>query len=68
MWITSEPLHVDEAKKALKKAVKNLDDYIKKGQIEILDSTEWYTKSGKFDADEVLSGWVKKEEGTEKRI
>jgi len=62
MWITSEPLQVIEAKRALKKAVKNLDNYIKKGQIEILDSTEWYTKSGKFDADAVLSGWVKKEE------
>ena len=61
MWITSEPLHVAEAKKALQNAVKNLDKYIKKGQIEILDSTEWYTKSGIFDANEVLSGWVKKE-------
>jgi PAS domain S-box-containing protein len=61
MWITSEPLHVEDAKKALKKAVKNLDDYMKKGQIEILDASQWYTKSGKFDADEVLSGWVKKE-------
>jgi PAS domain S-box-containing protein len=61
MWITSKPLEVENAKKALKKTVKNLDDYIKKGQIEILDSTEWYTKSGKFDADEVLQGWIFKE-------
>ena len=61
MWITSEPLHVDEAKKALKKVLQNLDEYIKKGQIEILDSSEWYTKSGKFDADEVLKGWISKE-------
>lgn len=61
MWITSEPLNVDEAKRALKKALKNADDYLKKGQIEILDSTEWYTKSGKFNADEVLAAWIKKE-------
>jgi PAS domain S-box-containing protein len=67
MWITSEPLHVEEAKKALQKKVKNLDDYLKKGQIEILDATQWYTKSGKFDADEVLSGWVKKEEWARKK-
>jgi hypothetical protein len=67
MWITSEPLRVDEAKRALKKVLKNLDFYIKKGQIEILDSTEWYTKSGKFDADEVLAGWVKKEERAKKK-
>ena len=67
MWITSEPLYVEEAKKALKSAIKNFDDYINKGQIEILDATEWYTKSGKFDADEVLSGWMKKEEGARKK-
>ncbi len=61
MWITSDPLRVDEAKKALSKKVKNLQKYIQKGQIEILDSSEWYTKSGRFDSDEVLSCWVKKE-------
>ena len=67
MWITSEPLYVEEAKKALKSAIKNFDDYINKEQIEILDATEWYTKSGKFDADEVLSGWMEKEEGARKK-
>ena len=61
LWVTSEPLQVGEARAALKKAVTNLDDYIKKGQIEILDYNEWYTKSGKFDAGEVLQGWVEKE-------
>ena len=61
MWITSEPLNSKDAKRALKKKVKNLDDYIKKGQIEILDYTQWYTKTGRFDADEVLQGWIEKE-------
>jgi PAS domain S-box-containing protein len=61
MWITSEPLRVADAKNALKKTVKNLDDYLKKGQIEILDSTQWYTKNGVFNADRVLHGWVTRE-------
>jgi PAS domain S-box-containing protein len=61
MWITSKPLGVEEAKASLCKAVRHLDDYISKGQIEILDYSEWYTKSGKFNADEVLQGWVEKE-------
>jgi len=61
MWVTSEPLNVEDAKGALKRKVKGLDDYIKKGQIEILDYAEWYTKGGRFDADEVLEGWVEKE-------
>jgi len=67
MWVTSEPLHAEEAKNALTKALKNLDDYIKKGQIEILDHTDWYTKSGRFEADKVLQGWVEKEKEALKR-
>ena len=67
MWITSEPLNVEDAKAALKKAVKNLDHFIKKGQIEILDYSEWYTKSGKFDANNVLQDWIEKENQALKR-
>jgi len=62
MWVTSEPLGAEDAKAAFKQKVKNLDEYIKKGQIEILDYSQWYTKTGRFDADKVLEGWVKKEE------
>lgn len=61
MWVTSEPLGVEEAKASLAKAVVNLDEYFRQGQIEILDYREWYTKSGKFNAKEVLWGWVEKE-------
>jgi two-component system cell cycle sensor histidine kinase/response regulator CckA len=61
MWITAEPLNAKKAKASLKKVVRNLDDYIEKGQIEILDFSQWYTKSGRFDADDVLDGWVEKE-------
>jgi hypothetical protein len=61
MWVTSEPLNVEEAKTALGKVVKDLDDYIKKRQIEILDYRSWYIKSGEFDSDRVLKGWVEKE-------
>ena len=60
MWVTSEPLKADDAKRSLKRAVKNLDKYIKKGQIEILDYSDWYTKTGEFEADRVLQGWVEK--------
>ena len=67
MWITSEPLKVEDAKATLKKVVKNLDNFIKKGQIEILDYSQWYTKSGRFEAERVLQGWVVKEEQAVKR-
>ena len=60
MWVTSEPLQVDQATAALRSVVPDLDDYIDKGQIEILDYSQWYTRSGKFLADEVLQGWLDK--------
>lgn len=60
IWITSYPLKSSEAKKLLGASVKNLDGYIKRGQLEILDYTEWYTKGGVFDSQRVLNGWVDK--------
>jgi len=67
MWVTSEPLSVEDAKRSLKRVVENLDDSIEKGQIEILDYSQWYTQSGKFEADKVLQGWVEKEKQAVKR-
>ena len=62
MWITSDPLVAKDAKRSLEREVRNLDEYFDKGQIEILDYDQWYTKSGKFDAERVLDGWAEKEE------
>ncbi len=61
MWITSEPLGVEEATAALKKAVPDIDRFIKSRQLIILPYTEWYFKGGTFDADRVLQGWIEKE-------
>ena len=60
MWVTCEPLRADEAKQALAAQVENLDEYLQKGQIEILDYSQWYTKTGQFDANKVLQGWLDK--------
>ena len=60
VWITSEPLVVQEARAALNEAIDNLDDYFRKGQIEILDFSEYYTRAGIFDVDEVLRCWLEK--------
>ena len=58
---------VDQATEALRKVVPDLEDYIDSGQIEILDYSQWYTRSGKFSADEVLKGWVDKLTAAQKR-
>ncbi len=67
MWITSEPLRAEEAKSALSREVGNLDDYLRNGQIEILDYSQWYTVGGRFEAGAVLQGWVAKLEAALQR-
>lgn len=62
MWITSEPLTVEDAKRSLGSAVDDIDDRTEKGQLAILDYSQWYTKWGRFEADKVLQGWIDKED------
>ncbi len=61
MWITSRPLEVKEAKEALSRVLPNIDEYFRKGQIEIISYNNWYLLGGKFDCNRVLQGWVQKE-------
>lgn len=61
MWITSGPLEPREAERALSGAVPGLARYKRLGQIEILPADQWYGEAGRFDADEVLKGWLEKE-------
>jgi PAS domain S-box-containing protein len=60
MWVTSEPLVVAEAEEAMRKAVDDFDEYLRRGQIEIIPYNEWYLLGGTFDDDRVLKGWVSK--------
>ena len=67
MWVTSEPLGAAEAKAALSQQLDNAGDYIRRGQLEILDYSQWYTLGGKFESDRVLRGWVDKLDGALQR-
>ncbi len=60
MWVTSQPLGVEEAKEAIRRAVPDIDVYMEKGQIVIIPYTHWYLKEGVFDSERVLNGWVEK--------
>jgi len=60
IWVVSD-LGIKGAKAALSKKVKNMDKYIKKGQLEIIGFNDWYLKSGKFNPKKVLTGWIEKE-------
>lgn len=60
MWITCETFNRQEAESAMKKAVPNFDQYLEKGQIEILAHSIWYFDEGHFDMQRVLDGWIGK--------
>jgi PAS domain S-box-containing protein len=60
MWVTSDPLGVEEAIKSLQKEVPDIDAYLDKKQLEIIPYTEWYVKDGFFISKRVLNGWVEK--------
>ncbi len=55
LWVTSGLLKVEDARKALRKAVPNLNDYVRNGQIEILPRARPYVVGGQFDANRLLS-------------
>lgn len=60
IWITSEPLDQKEAEEAMKKAIPGFDQYLERGQIEIIPHTDWYLKDGVFDLKRVLNAWIDK--------
>ncbi|HWR25702.1 MAG TPA: PAS domain S-box protein [Methanosarcina sp.] len=65
-WGISQPLEIEEAKEALRKAIPGFNVYLKKGQIEIIsythgrDSGEIFWKNGFFDAEETLKNRIEK--------
>jgi signal transduction histidine kinase len=58
MWITSPPLGVEDAWRALAAAVPDLEVHRRAGRIEILPHDAWYLAGGRFDQERVLRAWV----------
>ncbi len=67
MWVTSEPLSVEDADQALRQAVGDYDKKKASGQIEIVPYTDWYLKDGYFDLHRVFAGWIAKLENALKQ-
>jgi ligand-binding sensor protein len=60
LWVTSQPLEVEEAKEAMRKGFPDIDVYLERGKIEITSYTRVYVNEGVFDSENVVNGWVKK--------
>ena len=57
IWITAESLGIEEARRVLEQNMPDSQDSVKSGQMQILDASDWFPPSGKFDADKQLSAW-----------
>jgi len=60
MWVTSGPFTEEDAMKAMATGVPNFDQYLRRGQMEIVPHGEWYLKDGAFDLQRVLGAWIDK--------
>ncbi|MFH1890347.1 MAG: MEDS domain-containing protein [Candidatus Kuenenbacteria bacterium] len=60
IWVTSEALSEKETGEAMRKIMPDFDQYLKKGQIEIVPYTQWYLKDGIFNLQRVFNAWINK--------
>jgi PAS domain S-box-containing protein len=60
LWVVAEPLTGEDATRALKRAVPDLDQYLSEESIEIVAARDWYLQDGTFDLNRVIHGWNEK--------
>jgi PAS domain S-box-containing protein len=60
LWITSQPLVIEDAIEALRRVLPGLNVYREKRQIEFISYNDWFLTEGAFDPERVLNGWVEK--------
>jgi signal transduction histidine kinase/PAS domain-containing protein len=60
LWVVAEPLTVESAKRAIRRAVLDFDRYFAEHSIEIVAARDWYLHDGVFDLNRVIRGWNEK--------
>lgn len=60
LWITSDPVSVDDALTSLRLEIPLLDKYLISHAIEVFPHADWYLKDGVFDPRRVIDGWNEK--------
>src|SRR3984893_358201 len=67
LWVIAEPLAVEDAMRAMKRAVPDFDRYFDDRSIEIVGARDWYFPDGQFDLNRVIAGWNEKLAGASAR-
>src|SRR4051794_31892730 len=60
MWIVAEPLTIEEATAALKKAVPEVERHLAESRMEMAAARDWFLQGGTFDGKRVTQDWYDK--------
>ena len=60
LWVVTDPLTEEEARRALRKVVPGLDEHLLNKEIEIFDGREWYLSENVFSLERVTKAWFQK--------
>lgn len=67
LWVVTEPLTIEEARVALKRAVPDFDRYVSDSSVEILSTNDFFLQGGKFNRRQVAEAMVAKIAGVSAR-
>jgi PAS domain S-box-containing protein len=57
VWVVSQLLTKEEARRALRQAVPDLERHLAEGDLELHRHDEWYLRDGPWDAQRVIQSW-----------
>ena len=60
VWAVSDPISLQQAEEALRRAIPGFDRYLAAGQIELLSGNDWYLEGDEFDLQRITGGWNEK--------
>src|ERR1700682_6450350 len=60
VWAVSDPVLLQEAEQALRRAIPGFDRYRTAGQFELIAGSEWYLRGDEFDLQRITGGWNEK--------
>jgi signal transduction histidine kinase/ActR/RegA family two-component response regulator len=61
LWVTSTPLSAADATSVLLERIPNVAEYLSRKQMQILDYSDWYTRTATIETDSLLKTWLEAE-------
>lgn len=62
VWVTADPLPVDEAKGELSRVVPDVDKAVREGRLKILEAGGWYETALRMSPGDMVALWLEQEQ------